>query len=85
MMKVTPKTPIRASHRVLLKLLKDLEEGDKTDPKPEELDKISQSFKRAGGSWERIFHGSVEDFILLQDMAEKAMKEGLLTKKSRWK
>lgn len=82
MSSLSAKTPVRADHRFLKKLMAI------TVPKaitiPSELDFVSRVFLRLGGSWERVFKGSVKDIDLLRRILKKALKEEFLTKRENW-
>ena len=39
---------------------------------------------RSGGSWERVFGGSIEDMVLLKKAVKIAVKKGAITKKPQW-
>ena len=80
---ITPKWPIRADHRFLLKLVKLTLDG-KVIPRPEELDRVSRVFSKAGGSWDKVFHGSPSDVELLELVLKTAFKHGYLTKAGDW-
>lgn len=80
---ITPKWPTRADHRFLMTLTKLVLDG-KITPVPSEFDRVSRVFSKAGGSWERVFHGSPEDVNLLKTIMKVAFKHGYLTKKGTW-
>lgn len=80
---MTPKWPIRADHRFLMKLIKLTLDG-KVVPLPDEFDRVSRVFSKAGGSWQRVFHGSPEDVDLLKTVLKTAYKYGYLTKTGDW-
>ena len=80
---ITPKWPLRADHRFLLKLVKLSLDG-KVLPRPEELDRVSRVFSKAGGSWERVFLGSPADVSLLKLVLKTAFKYGYMTKAENW-
>ena len=82
-MSMNPKTPLRADHRFLKKMLTVIL-GGKVEHRPKELDLLSDVFKKAGGKWSRIFLGSPSDFELLSKVAKIAHKKGYLTKKHKW-
>jgi len=79
-MRQTPTSPVKADFRFMLNLLK----GQPYKPTPVELDKVSRVFARAGGSWERLFQGSVLDITLLRKVLKVAGKKGYLSKASDW-
>lgn len=78
-------SPVKASHRFLLTVATSLIGGDKSySPTPEELDHVSRVFIRAGGSWKRLFGGSVRDVNLAKRIMRVAAKNGHLTPKPDW-
>lgn len=80
---LTPKWPTRADHRFLLKLVGLTLKG-KVDPRVAEFDRVSRVFLKAGGSWVRVFQGSVQDISLLKRTLKVAFKHGYLTKTEKW-
>ena len=80
---LTPQWPVRADHRFLMKLVKLSLDG-KVVPQPEEFERVSRVFSKAGGSWERVFNGSPEDVALLKTVLKTAYKHGYLTKAGDW-
>lgn len=78
-----PKAPVRADHRFIKKLLSTSLEG-KVAEIPREFSRISRVFSKAGGSWKRVFGGSVRDVDLLRKIIKLSYKRGLLTKKGKW-
>lgn len=83
MAKLTPRIPLRADHRFIQRIYQSTL-GGKVEEVPEEFDLIARAFKRAGGSWERIFHGGPQDVDLLKRIAKRALKKGFLTRKRKW-
>ena len=82
-MDVDPRSPIRADHRFIKKLVISTLEG-KIEYVPEEFDLISRVFVQAGGSWERVFKGSPQDIRKLKKVLKTAFKKGFMTKKHKW-
>ena len=80
---ISPLSPLRADHRFLRKLISSLL-GGKVEEVPLEFDYVSGIFKKVGGSWERVFHGSPNDVATLKEVLKWAFKHGKLTKKSEW-
>jgi len=78
-----PRTPVRADHRYIKRTLKTILDG-KVLEIPSEFDRVSRVFSRAGGSWERVFRGSIRDVSLLQKILKVAYKKGYLTKREPW-
>lgn len=84
-MSMSGSSPVKASHRFLLTVATSLIGGDKSySPTPEELDRVSAVFVRAGGSWERLFGGSGKDVDLAKRVMRVAAKKGHLTPKPDW-
>lgn len=82
---LTPSSPIKASHRMMLYIVSALIGGKKSyNPTPAELDRAATVFTKAGGSWERLFNGSVDNMVLLKRVLKIAAKDGYLTEKSSW-
>ena len=78
---MNPTDPIRSDHRFVKRLL-DMTGG--VEERLEEIENILKVFSRMGGSWERIFGGSVKDIHLLKDIIKYAKKKEHLTKKKLW-
>ena len=77
-----PKTPVRADHRFIKRVLSTMK-GQVVEI-PGEFSRVSRVFSKAGGSWERLFLGSAEDVELLRKVIKVAHKRGHLTKKRSW-
>ena len=80
----SPQWPTQADHRFMLKLAHMVLPG-KIHPQPGEFSRMSRVFLKAGGSWQRLFRGSLEDTNLLKTIMKTAFKHGYLTKKESWK
>jgi len=78
-----PKSPVRADHRFIKKLVSSVL-GGKVEIRPEECDQASRIFSTLGGSWERIFKGSTSDIHILKDVLKTMKKEGKLTDTPNW-
>jgi len=72
--------PVRFDHRYIHKILTSIM-GSDVEHRMSEYDKVSNVFKKLGGSWERIAHGSPKDIRLLKKVLKYAVKHGHLTKK----
>lgn len=83
MSKVTPKEPIRADHRYILKLTAVLL-SSKVEYRPSEISRVSRVFSQLGGSWVSLFHGSPTEISRLKKVIQTAYKNGYLTKKESW-
>jgi len=82
--KRTPTSPTSAHHRYMRSMVATHFGDKKVQPTPEEFDKVSSVFKKAGGSWERLFKGSISDVNLLKRIFKVAVKDDILTKSQRW-
>ena len=82
-MPLSPFTPVRSDHRLIRKIIGSMY-GTSMVTKPSEYDRIARVFKKAGGSWERVFLGSPKDLDLLRRVIRIAAKKGFLTKKEPW-
>jgi hypothetical protein len=80
---LSPQWPVRADHRFMVKLNTVALNG-KAMPRPREFDRVSRVFSKIGGSWKRLFNGSVEDVNLLKKVMKVALKKGYLTKQEKW-
>ena len=77
---IMPKDPSRADHRFIGYVVKTFYKDKKILHVPKEFDHIVRVFARAGGSWERLFKGSIQDVNLLKRIVKIAIKEGLMSK-----
>lgn len=84
MSKRTPTTPVNAHHRLMRAIVGTSLKKGGYKPTPHDLDLCSRVFKRAGGSWEKVFKGSVADMILLKTTLKVAGKQGYLSKAPQW-
>lgn len=80
---LSPVDPVQADHRFIMRMT-TLTVKDGVLPIPSEFDRVSRVFSKAGGSWKRIFGGSIEDIELLKKVIKEAVKHGFLTKKEKW-
>jgi hypothetical protein len=83
-MKRTPTSPGKAYHRLMKTLVKTSHGKAAVDPTPKELDSVAKVFALAGGSWEKVFKGSVDDMNLLKKTIKVAVENDVFTKASRW-
>jgi len=81
--KTSPQKPVYAHHRLLRELV-TINHGDEYAPLPKELDQIARKFSEEGGSWYRLYHGSVDDMTHLRKVLQAAVKQGLVSKESEW-
>lgn len=81
---ILPDDPARADHRFIRYQLKNFMKGEVVHD-PEEYAHVGRVFRRAGGSWERLFKGSARDVVLLRRIIKLAVKKGHISKAPRWR
>ena len=81
--KTDPLKPSRADHRIIKRIL-DASYGGKIVHIPEEYDLIATVFGKAGGSWEGVFDGAIDDLGLLKRVIRVAYKTGRITRSPKW-
>jgi hypothetical protein len=77
---VDPKSPLRADHRFLHQIISTQMGGKVEELTDSECIRVSAAFRTAGGSWERVFKGSPDDILLLKQVLQIALKDGVLRK-----
>jgi len=77
--------PNRADHRFLLNLVDTFYKKKGFEATPELFDRVNQVFYRMGGSWERVFKGSVEDVERLKKILKVAAKTGVMKKAPKFR
>jgi len=80
-----PKDPSRADHRFIRYQLKEFLNKKPIHHNPSEYDHCSRVFQRAGGSWERLFKGSVRDVVLLRRILKLAIEKGFISRRERFR
>ena len=80
---IMPDDPTRADHRYIQYQVKNFMNKKPVLEDPDEYKHVSDVFQKAGGSWERLFKGSVRDVVLLRRILKLAIKKGFLSKKPR--
>lgn len=73
--------PVRADHRYLYKMLSNM---GGVALIPEEFSLISRVFVKAGGSWRKLFLGSVDDTEILRKVIKAGIKKGHISKAEKW-
>jgi hypothetical protein len=81
---ILPGDPPRADHRFIRYQIKNFVKKKVLDL-PEEYDHVSRVFAKAGGSWERLFLGSVQDVVLLRRIIKVAVKTGHISAAPKWR
>lgn len=81
---IKPGDPPRADHRFIDYQVKNFVKK-KCLSLPDEYDHVARVFARAGGSWERLFRGSVADVVLLRKIIKVAVKTGHISAAPKWR
>lgn len=79
----TPKSPLRAHHRVIRRII-DSVTSKKAEHRKDEYAFVNRIFKKAGGSWEAVFMGDARQINLLKKIVKLAFKKKYITKKDSW-
>jgi hypothetical protein len=82
--KLDPLKPSRADYRLIRKIL-DSSYAGKVLHTEDGYELIVGVFKKAGGSWEKLFLGSSDDVSLLKRVIKVAYKKGHLPKAPEWR
>ena len=80
---MSPQEPTQADHRLIWKVL-DTAMSGKVVYIPSEFDLISKVFRQSGGSWEKLFLGSIEQLLHLKKVIKAGIKTGYVTEKEKW-
>lgn len=77
---ISSKDPDRADHRMISYIMRvHFKNKGKLNDKSYAL--INKVFKKAGGSWVKVFQGSSEDLDTIKKILKIGMKRGLIKKK----
>lgn len=82
-MTMGPTTPVRGDHRVIQKILDTTAKGQALSI-PAEFTRISDVFLQSGGSWVRLFQGSIDDMMQLKKVIKVGLENDYVTKKGAW-
>lgn len=82
---IMPGDPSQADHRMIQYVLKNFFAPIPCRAIPKEYSRIAKVFKEAGGSWERLFKGSVRDINLLKLVTKVAIENGFVSKKDKFR
>jgi hypothetical protein len=80
---MSPTEPIQADHRFIWKVL-DTTAAGKVVYIPKEFSRVSKIFVQSGGSWEKVFLGSIRHVMQLKKVIKVGIKTGYLTHKGSW-
>ena len=83
-MSLDPLKPSRADYRLIHKII-DSSYSGKVLHTEEGYELVIAVFKKAGGSWEKLFLGSPSDVSLLKKIIRVAYKREFLTKAPQWR
>lgn len=82
--KTDPLKPSRADYRIIHRILESSFSG-KVIHTNEGYEAVVAVYKKAGGSWERLFLGSSDDLGLLKEILKVAVKNEVLPKTPEWR
>jgi hypothetical protein len=77
---IMPSDPSRADHRIIRYVLKNFFPKETIIHQPGPYDRVAKVFMKAGGSWERLFKGSVRDINLLKLICKIALDNDVIPK-----
>ena len=77
---IMPGDPTRADHRMIRFILKNFFPKETIIHQPKAYDRVAQVFGMAGGSWEGLFKGSVQDVNLLKLICKVALDNDVIQK-----
>lgn len=80
--KLDPLRPVRADYRIMKKILDA--SSMRVTHLPEEFDLVIAVFGRAGGNWEALFDGDIEQLRLLKKTLRVAYNNDYLTRAPKW-
>lgn len=82
--KLDPLKPSRADYRLIHRILESTFSG-KVIHTNDSYEVVVAVFRRAGGSWEKLFLGSADDLGLLKTILKMAVKKEIIPKTSEWR
>ena len=77
---IMPSDPTRADHRMIRYILKNFFPKEVIIHQPNSYNRVAKVFRQAGGSWEGLFKGSVDDVNLLKLICKVALDNGVIQK-----
>jgi len=76
----TKKILVRSDYRMIRYLANSLLDGSRVVGTSASFGRVENAFRNAGGSWEKVFTGSVRDLGVLRQVIDYAIKNSILKK-----
>ena len=83
------KLPDRADYRLIRRFMLHFSKSkttkkNKVAPTDEDIEKVIKAYAHFGGSWERLFKGSINDMVLLKKIVKAGVKNNLFNLAPSW-
>ncbi len=79
----TKKILVRSDYRMIRYLANSLLDNSRVVGTSASFGRVENAFRNAGGSWEKVFTGSVRDLGVLRQIIDYAIKNAILKKTSK--
>ena len=81
--------PVRADYRLVQRFMLQASKSKSTkknlvSPTDQDIEKVLSTFQHFGGSWEKLFKGSIDDVTLLKKIVKIGVKKQLFTLAPSW-
>lgn len=81
--------PHRSDHRLIQRFMVQFSKSKSSkknlvSPTDKDIAKVLRAFNYFGGSWERLFKGSIRDMVLLKKIVKVGVKKKLFTLAPSW-
>lgn len=81
--------PQRSDHRLIHRFMLQFSKSKSSKknlvtPTDQDIEKVLRAFMHFGGSWERLFKGSIRDMVLLKKIVKVGVKKKLFTLAPSW-
>lgn len=84
-MSLPQRSDYRLIHRFMLHFSKSkASKKNLVAPSDQDIEKVLNTFIHFGGSWERLFKGSIRDMVLLKKIVKVGVKKKLFTLAPSW-
>lgn len=81
--------PQRSDYRLIQRFMQQYSKSKASkknlvSPTDKDIEKVNRVFAHFGGSWERLFKGSIQDMMLLKKIVKIGVKKKLFTLAPSW-
>lgn len=81
--------PQRSDYRLIQRFMQQYSKSKASkenlvSPTDKDIEKVNRAFAHFGGSWERLFKGSIQDMTLLKKIVKIGVKKKLFTLAPSW-